>query len=55
MMTAQEAFNRMTNDWVRFYIDEFGDEDDLKDQLNDDETSVAPGPQASAASAFLVL
>jgi hypothetical protein len=36
-MTPQEAFDRMTSDWVKFYIDELSDDDDLKEQEADDE------------------
>jgi len=36
-LDPQEAFDRITTDWVAFYIEEFGSDDELKEQINDDE------------------
>jgi len=36
-LDPQEAFDRMTKDWVKFYIEEITGQDELKEQLTDDE------------------
>jgi hypothetical protein len=36
-LEPQEAFERITKDWVKFYIEEISTEDDLKEQVQDDE------------------
>jgi uncharacterized protein YraI len=37
-LDPEDAFNRITADWVRFYIEQFLDDDDLKEQITDDES-----------------
>ena len=36
-LDPQEAFDRITKDWVKFYIEEFADDDELKEQVGDDD------------------
>jgi uncharacterized protein YgiM (DUF1202 family) len=36
-LEPQDAFDRLTKDWVKFYIEEFADDDELKEQLSDDD------------------
>lgn len=36
-LDPQDAFKRITADWVRFYVEQFVDDDDLKEQITDDE------------------
>lgn len=36
-LDPQEAFDRLTRDWVKFYIEELSTEDELKEQIKDDE------------------
>jgi len=41
-LDPQEAFDRITKDWVKFYIEEIAGDDELKEQIRDDE---GDGPQ----------
>lgn len=36
-MEPKDAFNRMTKDWVKFYIEEISSDSDLLEQIKDDE------------------
>lgn len=41
-LDPQEAFDRVSKDWVRFYIEEITSDDELKEQISDDEGDEGP-------------